>query len=253
MRIRNSNGFTLVELLVVIGIIAVLVSVLLPALNKARDAAKTVRCMANLRQIGIAEAAYLVDNKGYEYPTSYDDAPGKPQSGTHVTYLLSRYIPRPPGVNDSAEKTLWLCPVVRETQATGQFQLSYGFNMGVHVPWTYAGGVPEYPTLKRVTQFSRVTEIVSVVDASLSSGAWTTTGRLAYTETKWSEMKTPSQANQSMKMVSGWAQNDDKGNYHMRWRHNRNDAANLLFLDGHVSTFRYSSDEVKKRHFATGY
>jgi prepilin-type N-terminal cleavage/methylation domain-containing protein len=59
------RGFTLVELLVVIGIIALLVSILLPALNKAREDAKRVRCLSNQRQLVMAWQMYAADNKGH--------------------------------------------------------------------------------------------------------------------------------------------------------------------------------------------
>jgi prepilin-type processing-associated H-X9-DG protein len=61
---RRIGAFTLVELLVVIGIIAVLISVLLPALNKARTSAQVTACASNIRQLAAAVAGYLADNRG---------------------------------------------------------------------------------------------------------------------------------------------------------------------------------------------
>jgi prepilin-type N-terminal cleavage/methylation domain-containing protein len=69
---RLRRGFTLVELLVVIGIIAVLIGILLPALNRAREHAKIAQCAAQLRQVVLAARAYAAENKDQIAPWAKD-------------------------------------------------------------------------------------------------------------------------------------------------------------------------------------
>jgi len=258
-------GFTLVELLVVIGIIAVLISLLLPALNKAQEASKKITCLSNLRTFGQATNNYLAENRNQLFPSRYDANPNATPaaSSTGLADILSRYIPK----GNLKQRSIWTCPNAYSDNAV-QFPQTYGCNRGVHtkygydaankpVAWTDASG-RAYTTLKQASKIRRSAEIVTFADAAQSSGVWTTGGWLDLTSTDYAILNNRSSASRGISQLSGW-NNTDTGNYHVRYRHSSNRFANVLFLDGHADSFQYVPTTTNPtggltfRNFATAY
>ena len=81
-RPTRGAGFTLVELLVVIGIIALLIGILLPALSKARKSGYTIKCLSNLKQLHTMGALLAADHQGWAIPRRRVGAPRRPRPGT---------------------------------------------------------------------------------------------------------------------------------------------------------------------------
>jgi prepilin-type N-terminal cleavage/methylation domain-containing protein/prepilin-type processing-associated H-X9-DG protein len=112
--IPSRKAFTLIELLVVISIIALLISILLPALASARKAARNTQCMSNLHQWGIVTMAYASDAKDYFWPhgnTTYESGTDSRPWNWHTNYVRSIYFS---GISlatwTEASKTINGCP-----------------------------------------------------------------------------------------------------------------------------------------------
>ncbi|MEM6258054.1 MAG: prepilin-type N-terminal cleavage/methylation domain-containing protein [Planctomycetota bacterium] len=162
----HQRAFTLIELLVVISIIALLIAILLPALSAARDAAKATQCGSNMRQLGIAQGAYVSDNKGQytaarlwvwaldtlEDGTAFPDGDDPTKIDSIVEGTLYPY------VNDSTE--IYLCPTSTDRLSPNTFPASWGtalrrnyvqnWNIGPLTRLDNPGWAPEKHTLETI-------------------------------------------------------------------------------------------------------
>ena len=223
MKARTLRAFTLVELLVVIGIIGVLVSILLPALSKARDTAATLKCLSNCRQLGMAFVMYSNEHKGYlPYPTT---TLGEEMMWFRCVdpYLGSKVdLTRATGTGMNA--------ATRSFAAYKQDPIWETFPDNNHAA-TSQGTIKESSrTLKMNTNIRRASGLAKITDLKESSSFVLLGDSLAYDIIPVEGVGDLSHF--SFQITEG----DNAGDAYPYMRHKKNSACNIAFVDGHAET-----------------
>jgi len=185
MRYRKEKpGFTLVELLVVISIIALLLSILMPALNVAREKGRTIVCGSNSRSLGLILDMWILEHRGYTVsstlPANPDNLNG---SGFYAggwswsdTWVRSGYLKIPrtgeslPVSSDKykdARRSILRCPSYRGTKVNYETKVNYGIN---YLSLGYDTSVKGrwYVYMKKRDNISRQSEVIAFGDSQIS-------------------------------------------------------------------------------------
>jgi len=163
----QASAFTLIELLTVIAILAVILAILFPALGAASRRTKTIRCMNNLKNLGMSWFIYANDNKGFlppvYQPTQYaEDGKTVISDGGTWAFILTNLQLVPP-VWDDANFKSWYCPSWAPASPT---------DPGGGAPWTFIyGAIMYYDWLDEVRRLSDYDAMTPILADSISESS----------------------------------------------------------------------------------